>query len=316
MSYFPFKKCQNPWKTPTFEPMSGCPIAPPVFLPLGSMTETDGLGIISRVVGGQSVSFLAIPKNDVARTVEILPPYLWQGKVRLGKLGPVWLEIWEITREKERRRATEIILRSHYLNAPKRGLILGCRFLRSEDQIKAKNIAQETSQKDPWSKAWREGTNNMVACAVLDTLYQGKPLGRKELAKREGFDDLVQRWDTVTRSDMVTRLRIAWVSRFAVDAPYRSFGIGTVLAKKLREVAKRYRTPSADFIEVITTRPVGTKPPGIAKSSGGNDFLIKAGYYLIPKAYPSKPQALRDSLTGKKVGTASAKKYYYYAKTE
>lgn len=235
--------------------------------------------------------------------------------MRLGKLGLVWLEIWEITRDKERRRATEIILRSHYLNAPKRGLVLGCRFLRSEDQIKAKNIAQETSQKDPWSKAWREGTNNMVACAVLDTLYHGKPLGRKELAKREGFEDLVQRWDTVTRSDMVTRLRVAWVSRFAVDAPYRSFGIGTVLAKKLREVAKGYRTPSADFIEVITTRPVGTKPPGFAKSSGGNDFLIKAGYYLIPKAYPSKPQAVKDSLTGEKV-TTSAKKYYYYAKTE
>jgi GNAT superfamily N-acetyltransferase len=292
-----------------FDPIKGCSIASPLRLPFGSITRLDGHRLTLDVGDGVTRLF-ALPEKKGLPVINILPPLRWREKLTVAGIGRVEFEGWQVISDVDRMHAMAIILRSHYLNIPSRGLILGCRFAKVQDQERVRRLFKRADRKDAWSTAWGQKAGGMVACAVLDSLYHGKPGGRKELAAREGFDHLVAHWDETSRADIVKTLRVAWASRFAVDAPYRKIGLGTLLAKKLLHVARFNRLPSADFLEVITTHAA---KPG-AHQDPEHDFLVKAGYIRLAREWPSRAQLVIDKSTGDRHDYVRAKKFYYYAK--
>jgi GNAT superfamily N-acetyltransferase len=273
---------------------------------------------------GQIERLIAI-RDDSEGQIHILPPYEVTASVGSDSNS---LRIWQVTSDLDRARAMQIILRSHYLIPPTRGLILGCRFIDAANQERVRQAALDSNHHDRWSAAWQEEPGEMIACAVLDTMYHGNPKGRLEIAQgllrelprqsaRYGrVEELLDGdWQEKDRSEVLKTLRVAYASRFAVDAPYRGMGIGTLLAQCLLDVGALYRSPQAEFVEVITTLPSQTADALLSQGDGEHDFLRRAGYKLVEESRPSRPLLQPEPSSGDKIIPVTARKLYYYGKT-
>jgi GNAT superfamily N-acetyltransferase len=113
-------------------------------------------------------------------------------------------------------------------------------------------------------------------------------------------------WLKWPRDRIVNQLRLAWASRFAVHSSYHGCGVGTRLAFHLKTVARRFRAPSANFLEVITTVPKSSKD-----EDEKGDFLVRAGYLRMKEPLKSAPLRRLNHETGY-MDSVSARKYYYY----
>jgi hypothetical protein len=190
-------------------------ISSPIQIPFGSVSakEIPNHRFFVSLDGSKIVRLFAISKKLPSEEITILPEYSWAGKISLdGK--KVDLEIREIINDIDRLHAMQVIMRSHYLSPPVRGLYVGC-WLTNRDQIKDIRKAARENQKDSWSDAWTEpiaNSGNLVGCALLDTLYHGMPRGRKLIAKLDGNTNLLAAWDDASRKQVVDELDVAWVS--------------------------------------------------------------------------------------------------------
>jgi hypothetical protein len=234
--------------------------------------------------------------------------------------GRFKVNVFVITAHHERSQALQVIERCHYLEPPLRGMIVACKFIDQNTQREIRKKARATDFIDPWSEAWHDKPGGIVGCAVLDTLYHGNPLGRREipeisktdlrsLLRTVGAEELI--WSQISRVKLLERFRISWASRFAVDAPYRGLGLSTLMAELLLVIAQRNRYPPAKYVEVVTT----VKKEDLSERGGPKDFLIRAGYTLTSQTRPSDPIYSYDAETGSRLTRSTAKKLYYYAKT-
>jgi len=290
-----------------FKDFPDCPIKSPLIIPFGSISLASEYNYSLKVKNNELEFLLATPKNGSKNSsVKILPNYKDTVSLNIIGFGSVDLELWLVKEEIDKIRASEIILRSHYLSVPSRGLILGCRFLNLEQQKQLLYYSSQTDKKDKWSPAWRDVSGSMIACAVLDTLFHGIPKGRHKLVENEGIKI---DWNA-SRREIVEQIKIGWVSRVAVEAPYRNFGFGSLLTKYLRTVAKKYRVPSANYLEVITT--LNTEKAKEKLNNTSRDFLKEAGYTRINELYNSS-RTLQSNYKGEKM-LVPAKKLYYYSK--
>ena len=277
-----------------------------------------------RTANGQLEELLAIREGQDDE-IRILPPY--ERRVTISS-NSVEVQVWQVTSDVDRMQAMHIILRSHYLNAPARGLILGCRFVDLSDQEQVRDAARSGNYHDAWSPAWQEEPGGMVACAVLDTMFHGNPNGRRDIAnyllrtldsdsdRHRHITELLEgEWQSKERTEVLDSLRVAYASRFAVDAPYRHMGLGTLLAQCLLNVGAHYRSPQAEFVEVITTLPSKRVESLVKQKEDEHDFLRRAGYRLIKDVRPSRPLLQANPTTGDKIVPVSAKKLYYYGMT-
>jgi hypothetical protein len=251
----------------------------------------------------------------------------------------VELEFFVIDSDAQRIEASEIILRSHYLDIPKNGLFLGCRFKDKEIQ---ETLLRDSSRNraDPWSEVWSEGPKDIVGCAVLSTLLHGVPRGRKEVARKLEREDMLEEiekvikgkkekvieWKKLTRAQIVEQLQIAWISRVAVDAPYRNLrsdshpGLGPHIVRHLTEVALLHHVPSPKVVEVMRYKRADKAKELIAKAKEGksvDDFLVEAGYTLVTDGellneYHPKKLLESDPITGDKKHLDVAQMLYYY----
>ena len=221
------------------------------------------------------------------------------------------MNVWLVTSDLDRLKAQQVISRSHYLVAPQRGYILACGFsnVGVQNRIRAAARRQHRRSPDPWSSAWTEDAGGIVACATLDTLTHGNPCLRAAFAVGE----IGPRWRTLHRGTLVERLRLAWASRFAVDAPYRGIGLGTLLAEQLKVIAARYRELPARYVEVITTHRQEAADALLADQAGKHDFLVNAGYVRVGALRRSAKLGVLNSCTGIRE-LRPARKLYYYAK--
>lgn len=292
---------------------NACPVQSPLVLPFGSVVNLSGYQFILEGLQEKPLRLRAIKKSS-GKEVQILPSYSCVETINLSGLSQILeLEFWVVEKDVDRIQALQIILRSHYLSPPKQGLILGCRF---KDQETQRQVLQQARQgnlgqpRDEWSVAWEEKPGGMVACAILDTLIHGNPKGRREIAVSLGREDLLNQWKTLKRTHILNELQIAWVSRIAVDAPYRGIGIGTLLAKHLANLAYYHRVPQATATEVITTVPAEHAKSLLEAKE--NDFLIQAGYSLCKEIRYSRPLLDVNSTTGDRTIFKKARKLYYY----
>jgi GNAT superfamily N-acetyltransferase len=309
-----------------FKAAKDCPVKSPLPIPFGSVTDPDGYRFLVRTSDNGLEELVAIPEEstDSSTEVRILPVYTAKAKIDNQEFGTLDLEVWQVATDVHRLQAAQIILRSHYLSPPTRGMILGCRFASTEDQERIRSRRREGQPADAEAGDQQEDVNRMVACAVLDTLFHSQPRGRRELARQEGYNELFDKWDKkdtngkriVTRKMAVQQLKIGYASRFAVDEPYRGIGIGTTLARCLVEVAALRHVPQLQYVEVITTRPA--EGPGAIRPDGETnqgDFLEQAGYIRVKESLPSRP-LLHVDLEKYTIDRTPTKKFYYYARTQ
>lgn len=236
--------------------------------------------------GGRSRIVVAQSRHNSTRAIRIHPTYSAIERMTLNKKS-VKVEFWVVVSDVDRLRARQLIEREHYLMPTARGLFLVCGIKRDRERHRPK----------------------IIGVSVLDTLLHGNPkVGRSQFAARVfGSSE----WLNWPRNKIVSRLRVAWASRFAVHSSYHGSGIGTRLASHLRTVARQFRLPSADFIEVITTEP---RPPKIGgdQPTRKRNFLVRAGYTRMAQPLRSAPLRVLNLETGY-MDSVSARKYYYYA---
>jgi hypothetical protein len=285
----------------------------PIQIPFGSVAGRKGKGhkFFLRLRDTNELALVAIPDNSADNEIQILPKYSWQGNIDSNIFGKVGIKVQELHEDVERVRAMGIVLRSHYLNAPTRGLILGCWFTNTEQQKEIRKYSHNKMYNDQWSDSWQEPMGNMVGCAVLDTLYHGIPSGRRKIAEKEGLKDLLKNWKEADRVGIINQLKVAWASRFAIDAPYRSIGLGELLAHHLAHVAYAHRLPRAKYVEVITTEPLEQVQNRLKQPT--SSFLVRAGYTLNSELYHSRKMPVPDATGNRQL--QSARKLYYFIKT-
>ncbi|GMV04421.1 MAG: hypothetical protein AMXMBFR53_07010 [Gemmatimonadota bacterium] len=281
----------------------------PLLLPFGSIPRSlDGVRVkVADGPDGVSVSFR---ESHRSAGIQVLPTYR-KTRAALAADRKVEMEFWVLREDRERARAYQVILRSHYLNVPQRGFFLGCRLVHAKDEQYIREKAGD-ARPDPWSPAWHEPTGRMIGVAVADWLYHGVPTGRRHLAERFGEKAVLDHWDDMSRSELVRDLRVTWGARFAVEAPYRSIGIGTLLAEELATAVAHHRLPQARYIEVITTLPSERAEHLVTTGSG--DFLTRAGYFRVEDSRPSARQLRMNPTTGDRETLVTARKLYYYRK--
>lgn len=256
---------------------------------------------------GRTWEIRAYPKGQSSGHYTILAPsyyaHHWIKDPQTGsKLG---LKLWTVQSDLDHLASRQVIQRVHYLSDSGRGMILACAFEDPDAQVAVRKRAQRppisVKRLDP---SWLLPAGGIIGCAVLDTLLHGNPIaGRSEIASALHWP---KTWTGWSRSEIVRKMRVAWGSRFAVDRPYQALGIGTVLAKHLKKVARRYRAPSADFLEVITTRSKDDE------ASEKRDSLIQAGYVRMFDKMESNSMMVMNLSTGYRE-PKSAVKYYYFA---
>ena len=266
----------------------------------------SGLSLIADTSDGRIERIVAV--SECGDETLVYPRLRKRITVQHGSLGPVQLDVWLVASDLDRIKVASVIARCHYLNPPARGMFLACRFTDPDQQSRIREEAGRNGViEDEWSNAWLEPPGDIVACASLDALFHGNPKGREEMARNLWGKAVSEKLGIAepTRQDIVNGLGLVWASRFAVDSPYRGLGLGTVLAKELKDAARHYRAPKPRLIEVITTRPVDT--------AGGDDFLCAAGYTRVDHEFRSSPLLVIDPVTGNKTVKKRSCKLYYYA---
>ncbi|WP_373235260.1 hypothetical protein, partial [Mycobacterium marinum] len=128
--------------------------------------------------------------------------------------------------------AQALLRRSHPRGAPFAGIVVTARFANTAEQENVRCAsAKRMPQADPWSPAWGEAGGSIVGAITVSRLFHGAPNGRKAIAEALGIE-LPTGEDA--RKKTVEQLGLVWVSRVAVDAPYRHSEIGTQLLRTLR----------------------------------------------------------------------------------
>lgn len=204
--------------------------------------------------------------------------------------------------------AREVLERSHPHRSPPSGIYLICTFAdRAQQQDIFARKKKARRRDDPWSSAWRSDPTPVVGCVVLSRLFHGNPRGRAEIMKDCGA------WfePSAKRSDVVNGLGLAWVSRIAVDAPYRGLNIGTYLLAEARQSAAGRLPWNPKYLEVIRT--VLDRDAEDKEDSGG-DFITRAGYKRAAEQARCAPIRPINADGRRSVHTEHCTRFYYWCR--
>jgi GNAT superfamily N-acetyltransferase len=107
-------------------PEDACGLQSPLPIPFGTVSTTAGHRFIARTDGNRVIRLIALPEGQLDRPIKIFPIYSKNITISTIDFGNVAVHIRQLTHDIERLHAMAIILRSHYLSPPARGLVLGC----------------------------------------------------------------------------------------------------------------------------------------------------------------------------------------------
>jgi GNAT superfamily N-acetyltransferase len=201
--------------------------------------------------------------------------------------------------------ARQVLERSHPHRSPASGVFLVCSIVDAAQQRELL-AAPEGEREDPWSSAWTDRPSRVVGCVVMSRLFHGNPLGRAEIAAAAG----VPFAPDMDRDQAVNQLRVAWLSRIAVDAPYRGGGIGAALVAEARQVAATRLPWQPRYLEVIRT--VTTAQAKEKAEGAKDDFLTRAGYRLADRQVRCSPLRLYDDDGCRRTDVVPCRQLYYW----
>jgi GNAT superfamily N-acetyltransferase len=207
--------------------------------------------------------------------IRLLP--VFSRTIARSRAGTPALRIQMATSDEERLAAVGVVKRAHYLDARGGGVILLAYFsdLRESRKIRARWWNRLTPTEKARYRALEKATGGetrIVGALHLERLMHGNPLGRTAIYRHadERPPDARARSRSGLRWKVVSELGLYWISRVAVDAPFRGLGIGSALCDAAREVAATKMLERGRFIELIRRMPIAEFD---AISAGRGDFL-------------------------------------------
>lgn len=258
--------------------------------------------------------------QDEDQRVSLYPTYRAEETVELdekiGGFSEIDLEVYVVNTERERQLCQNIINRNHYLSFVSGGMFVGCRFKHEEQQKAVRNNAKKKYQDTSSSNSqqikpawWTDPPCRIIGCGVIDDLVFGVPNGRDKFAPEIVGEETWKEFkkaekrrmngketnNSISRKEMLRRLKLAWGRRFAIDKPYRGHNIGNTIAKHMKKIAKNNRLPPAERLEVIRTEEKNKAK--LIMDGEKEDFLTRAGYNLVLNQY-SRPKWKMDPETG------------------
>lgn len=207
--------------------------------------------------------------------------------------------------------AMALLRRSHPRGLPSSGVIITAKFTNPTVQLRVReaakkrlNAAADKTRFDPWSPAWDEPAGLVVGALCVSRLFHGNPKGRVELAHgiRAGLPE------GIGQGDAVKELAVVWVSRIAVDAPYRGSGVGTALLDLLRTSIGATLPWQPRAIEVMQSVPS-------ADATKASKFFTDAQYEYVLST-PTARTRLIDATGRPQTEFTSLRSLYYWAKIE
>jgi len=199
--------------------------------------------------------------------------------------------------------ASKLLRRTHPRGLPASGIVLTARFADRSAQNEVRMRASNGGQ-DPWSPAWEEDAGSVVGAITISRLFHGNPAGRSDLARAVDVEL------PTTRNDAVDKLGVVWVSRIAVDAPYRGQAIGTELLRLLRTSIGATLPWHPRLIEVMQSVPLDK-----LMTSDGN-FFTKAGYHRYAHPTYTAPAHMIGQNGQRQVHRTPLRSLYYWARIE
>lgn len=229
----------------------------------------------------------------------------WRSRMRRGGIA---LRFWLAADDAALIEARELLERSHPRRSPSNGVYLLCGVEDTSWQQQILNQGRiDPLRPDPWSTAWNQDASHVVGCVALSRLFHGQPRGRAEVAANAG----VELSAMPSRRAVVDSLGLVWMSRIAVDAPYRGLDIGTAMATEVRRIARRRLPWKSDRVEVIRTVPAADVDAIRRKG----DFFTRAGYRLADVAMPCAATRTLTSNGGWAPAPELYRQLYYWCDT-
>lgn len=172
--------------------------------------------------------------------VSQLFPYFKRSRKILIKNGYTQIDFWQVVNDKDKFDCEMLTARYHHQSVPLRGAILACEL--------------------------PEISKSIIGCAFLTRMTYTSAINNRS----EFLDVKIDSLKKMKRGEIVNHFGITWASRFVVHPDFRKFGIGSMIAEVLKEMAAQFYIPSSNFVEIYATMPMTL--------IDNNNFLIRAGY--------------------------------------
>ena len=247
----------------------------------------------------------AISKDTLQETV-LLPVFSKDISFTYGQMK-INLRIRTAKSFEDLQICNSVIECSHYLKPPHRGLTI---LMELTNYVDKNEILKHVSKASAFESALTN-YSNIVGCAIIDDMKYANPKGRINIAREAKCEKLLESdtaWHLMNRAEVVSLLHVAWISRFAILKSYQKIGLGTILAENVLPIAKSYRLPSADYVEVFSTH--SKKDAESILSGNSNYFLCKAGYSVYEELLKSQPYYDEEANA-----FVTSKKTYFYKRT-
>jgi hypothetical protein len=209
---------------------------------------------------GRQVTRLQVLVEDSWRLV--LPPFT--RTIHPMRRGSPSIRIEMAITCADREVAGAIVKRGHYLGASRRGAMLLARI--DSNQFVHHHWEEWWGALGPRARSQLGGrlasivdrNDGIVGALQIERFWHGDPDGRFEIRKRAGLRPMTPKARSRPghRRRVVEQLGLYWISRVAVEAPFRSFGIGSILCDAAREVIANRMVPPGKHVELIRQMPI------------------------------------------------------------
>ncbi len=265
-------------------------------IPLGSISSNEVLKNYCLFYDEDVNKLTAISVNR-HQEVEILPLFEELNRFSYGD-STIEIRVSEVIAEDDMFIGNSIIACTHYLKPPYKGLMIKAEFVDGNDKSKILSSKSMSNIEKSISNV-----SNIIGVVIVDRMNYSKPKGRIKIAEELHCE----KYGALKRNEIVSKLKVSWLSRIAILSPYQNLGIGKILAEVAGKVVSKKVIPSSNFIEVFTTQNVEQAQQIIDGKKSG--IFINAGYTVYEELLSSKP--MFDKNTNLFFKT---KKLYYYKK--
>jgi GNAT superfamily N-acetyltransferase len=228
---------------------------------------------------GRQVAGLQVLLEDSWR--QVLPPFT--RTIHSMRRGDPSIRIEMAIAYSDREVAAAIIKRGHYLGASHRGVMLLARidnnlFVRRHRKERWGALKPRARSELGGLASIVDRNDGIVGALQIERFWHGDPDGRFEIRRRAGLRPMTPKARSRPghRRRVVEQLGLYWISRVAVETPFRNTGIGSILCDAAREVIAKRMLPAGKHVELIRQMPIA-KFNEIRQGKG--DFLT--GYSAV-----------------------------------
>lgn len=122
-----------------------------------------------------------------------------------------------------------------------------------------------------------DSARNLVGVAQIGEYYHARPCGRDAFSRRMHGPCFRQ----LRQGEEIKAIPIASAKRFAISEHRQGEGLGRILGRQAKKVARNYRWPSASVLEVLRYQRARSFLAICRETK--RDFLTRSGYVPVPR---------------------------------